>query len=162
MSYPDISKIHHTFIDFEASSLNQQNSYPISVGIVHQSKTHYWLIKPKSCWTDWDKKAEQLHGLSKEFLITNGKEPSEVIEKITALLGTQCTLYSDNPFWELLWLNRLGISNYRIADAYDLVKSGSEEYVKVTREAIFEEHNLTPHIAIDDAMVLALTMIELG
>jgi len=48
MSYPDISKIHHTFIDFEASSLNQQNSYPISVGIVHHGKAYYWLIKPNS------------------------------------------------------------------------------------------------------------------
>tara|TARA_R110001583_G_scaffold193090_1_gene360694 strand:+ start:1956 stop:2447 length:492 start_codon:yes stop_codon:yes gene_type:complete len=163
MSYPDISKIHHTFIDFEASSLNQTVSFPISVGIVHQGKAYYWLIKPKNNWTDWDKKAEQLHGLSKEFLIANGIEADEIIEKITWLLGTQCTLYSDNPYWERFWLNRLGISNYQIADAYDLVKPGREEYVEATREVIFEENNLTPHNAIDDviALALAVTMLSL-
>jgi hypothetical protein len=161
MPNPDIPNTHHTFIDFEASSLNQYNSYPISVGIVHQGKAYYWLIKPKESWTDWDNKAEQLHGLSKGFLIANGKEPKKVIKKITSLLGTQCTLFSDNPFWERLWLNRLGISNYQIEDVYDLVKPGREEYVEATRKAIFEESNLTPHNAIDDAMALALTVTEL-
>ena len=161
MSYPDISRVHHTFIDFEASSLNQTISFPISVGIVHQGRAYYWLIKPKAYWTDWNKKAEQLHGLSKEFLIANGVEPDVVIEKITSLLGTQCTLYSDNPFWERLWLNRLGISNYQIADAYDLVTPGKEEHVEATIEVIFKQHSLRPHNSIDDAMALALTVTEL-
>ncbi|NQY36749.1 MAG: hypothetical protein HRT37_17620 [Alteromonadaceae bacterium] len=49
MSYPDLSDIHHTFIDFEVSSLNEQNSYPISVGIVHQGNAYYLMaIRPYS------------------------------------------------------------------------------------------------------------------
>lgn len=161
MSYPEISRVHHTFIDFEASSLNQTISYPISVGIVHHGKAYYWLIKPKHHWSDWDKKAEQLHGLSKESLIANGNKPDEVIEEIILLLGTQGTLYSDNPFWERLWINRLGISNYQIGDAYELVTPGSEECVESTLEANFKHYNLSRHNAVDDAIALALTIEQL-
>ncbi len=161
MSHPDLSKTLNSFIDFEASSLDEENSYPISLGIVHQGQTYYWLIKPKHCWTDWDKKSEQLHGLSKEFLIANGREPDEVIEKITSLLGTQCILHSDNPYWERLWLNRLGIRNYQIADAYDLVVPGNEQYVEPTLEATRKHYGLTLHHALDDAISLALTINKL-
>lgn len=161
MSYPDISKIHHTFIDFEASSLNQTISYPISVGIVHQGKAYYWLIKPNSGWIDWDINAQRIHNFSRSHLNSHGKKSSIVAEEIRQLLGRKSYVYSDNPFWENLWLNKLGVSNIQGTDAYDLVVPGNEEYVESTLEAIRKQHTLTHHNALDDAIALALTINQL-
>jgi hypothetical protein len=161
MSYPDISKVHHTYIDFEASSLNEQDSYPISLGIVHQGQTYYWLIKPKSSWIDWDVYAERIHNISRSHLNFHGKESSIVAEEMKLLLGKKSLLYSDNPFWESLWLNKLGIGNIQVADAYGLIVPGNEEYVEPTLEAIRKEYSLTHHNALDDAITLALTINQL-
>lgn len=161
MSYPDTSKVHHTFIDFEASSLNQTISYPISVGIVHQGQTYSWLIKPKRSWTDWDINAQKIHNISRSHLNSHGKKSGIVAEEIRQLLGRKSLLYSDNPFWENLWLNKLGVSNIKIADAYDLVVPGHERHVEPTLEAIRKKHSLTHHNALDDAIALALTINQL-
>ena len=161
MSYPDLPNTRYTFIDFEASSLNEENSYPISLGIVHQGQTYYWLIKPKSSWTDWDINAEKIHNISRGYLISHGKEPTIVAEEVKQLLGRECFLYSDNPFWENLWLNKLGVRNIQVADAYDLVVPGNEGHVEPTLEAIRKKHSLTHHNALDDAIALALTINQL-
>jgi hypothetical protein len=161
MSHPDLSKTLYSFIDFEASSLNEENSYPISLGIVHQGKAYYWLIKPKNSWTDWDANAENIHHISKKCLIAHGKESNQVTEEIRQLLGTESILYSDNPFWENLWLSRLGICNIQISDAYDLVYPGNEGKVESILEATFKQYDLTRHNAIDDAIALTLTIKQL-
>jgi hypothetical protein len=161
MSHSDPSKTLYSFIDFEASSLNEENSYPISLGIVHQGKAYYWLIKPKNSWTDWDANAEKIHHISKKCLLAHGKESNQVTEEIRQLLGTESILYSDNPFWEKLWLSRLGICNIQISDAYDLVFPGNEGHVEPTLEAIRQKHRLTHHNALDDAIALGLTINQL-
>ena len=161
MSHPDLSKTLYSFIDFEASSLNEENSYPISVGIVHHGKAYYWLIKPKNSWIDWDANAENIHNISKKYLIAYGKESNQVTEEIRQLLGTELTLYSDNPFWEKLWLNRLGIKDIQIADAYDLVCPGNEGKVESILEATFKQYDLKRHNALDDSISLALTIEKL-
>jgi hypothetical protein len=161
MSHPDLSKTLHSFIDFEASSLNEENSYPISLGIVHQRKAYYWLIKPKNSWTDWDVNAEKIHNISRGHLNSHGKEPTIVAEEVRQLLDRESFLYSDNPFWESLWLNKLGVSNIQVEDAYDLVMSDNEGHVEPTLEAVREKHRLTHHNALDDAIALALTINQL-
>ncbi|MBA6232179.1 MULTISPECIES: 3'-5' exonuclease [unclassified Colwellia] len=161
MSHPDLSKTLYSFIDFEASSLNEENSYPISLGIVHQGKAYYWLIKPKNTWIDWDANAEKIHNISRKHLTANGIESNQVTEEIRQLLGTESILYSDNPFWEKLWLSRLGICNIQISDAYDLVFPGNEGHVEPILEAIRQKHRLTNHNAIDDAIAIALIIKQL-
>jgi hypothetical protein len=161
MSHPDLSKTLHSFIDFEASSLNEENSYPISLGIVHQGKAYYWLIKPKNTWIDWDANAEKIHNISRKHLTANGIESNQVTKEIRQLLGTESTLYSDNPFWEKLWLSRLGICNIKVSDAYDLVMPGNEEHVEPIFEATLKQYGLIQHNALDDAIALALTINQL-
>lgn len=161
MSHIDLSKIGHTFIDFEASSLNEENSYPISVGIIHQGKAYYWLIKPKKCWTDWDYNAEKIHSISREYLVEYGKESTIVAEEIRMLFGSEAILCSDNPFWDKLWLTRLEVHNILIVDVFDMVMPGNEGSVETMLECTFQKYNLTRHNALDDAIALALTINQL-
>ena len=61
------------FIDFEASSLDLIASYPIEVGICLPDGTlHSWLIQPHVLWQDWSESAEQVHGITRETLETEG------------------------------------------------------------------------------------------
>jgi hypothetical protein len=161
MSHPDLSKTLYSFIDFEASSLSEENSYPISLGIVHQGKAYYWLIKPKNTWIDWDANAEKTHNISRRHLTANGIESNQVTKEIRQLLGTESILYSDNPFWEKLWLSRLGMCNIQISDAYDLVLPGNEGKVESVLKATFKQYDLTRHNALDDSISLALTIEQL-
>ena len=58
-------------IDVEASGL-QSESYPIEVAWcdIDTCCASSFLIKPARSWTVWDKKAEALHGLSRDLLFT--------------------------------------------------------------------------------------------
>lgn len=77
------------FADIEASGL-QYLSYPIEVGWAWVEEDHVEarsiLIKPTREWlswqTGWSEDAEQVHGISREQLLADGVEPSEVCERL--------------------------------------------------------------------------------
>ena len=78
------------FIDFEASSLDLIASYPIEVGICLPDGTlHSWLIQPHVLWQDWSESAEQVHGITRETLETEGTPVSEVAAHLNQLLSGQ-------------------------------------------------------------------------
>jgi hypothetical protein len=94
------------FLDFEASSLADQ-SYPIEVAWVFEdghAESH--LIRPASGWTDWDPKAERIHGISRNALQTDG-EPSDAVARrlVEALSGHR--LFASAPSWDGKWLSVL-------------------------------------------------------
>ena len=97
-----------TFIDFEASSLRSA-SYPIEVawndptGII---EAH--LISPAGIerWTDWSVEAEQLHGISRSTLLTDGKPPSWICRRMNHQLAG-IVVYSDDPEYDQMWLATL-------------------------------------------------------
>jgi hypothetical protein len=93
------------FIDFEASSLND-NGYPIEVGWVFEdgpSETH--LIKPAETWTDWDAEAESLHRITRSML--EGGTPHDVVaRRVLDVLGEH-TVYATAPSWDGKWLSVL-------------------------------------------------------
>jgi hypothetical protein len=102
------SKMIPYFIDIEASSLSW-NSYPIEVAWGNEKgniESH--LISPKtiSHWTDWDPKAQQLHGINRKELLSQGKNPERVCERIAQCL-TGREVYSDNPDFDAMWLSQL-------------------------------------------------------
>ena len=108
-------------LDFEASSLDRENSYPISVGLIAGGKTHYWLIKPKKEWTDWSERSAQVHGLKREHLLTHGTPVDEVLENIKSILGKNKFIYSDCPKWEEIWGYKLGLDYYKFLHIDTLV-----------------------------------------
>ncbi len=66
------------------------------------------LITPTSVgsWTDWSPKAESLHSISRDRLISQGKNPRWLGEGIREELDGK-TVYSDNPDYDREWMRRL-------------------------------------------------------
>ena len=94
------------FLDFEASSL-ADHSYPIEVAWVFQDgRSVNHLVRPAPAWTDWDEKAEAIHGISRERLVAEG-EPHEMVaaRMVEALSGHD--LFASAPSWDGKWLSVL-------------------------------------------------------
>ena len=95
----------HVFLDFEASSLSD-DSYPIEVGWVFEdgrSESH--LIRPAPNWTDWNPRAEALHGISRAML-EGGEDPGAVAHRILETLSAHA-VYASAPSWDGKWLSTL-------------------------------------------------------
>ncbi len=94
-------------IDIEASGLGL-DSYPIEIAILINKKMFSWLIAPEKSWRHWDAAAENLHGISREILISQGKAARLVAEAINeAMVGTNGLLYSDAAEWDVDWIRTL-------------------------------------------------------
>jgi hypothetical protein len=93
------------FIDFEASSLND-DGYPIEVGWVFEDgRGEGHLIKPAAEWTDWDDEAESLHGISRSDLQA-GTPHDVVARRVLDVLGKH-DVYATAPSWDGKWLSVL-------------------------------------------------------
>lgn len=115
-------------IDIEASGLGSQ-SYPVE--IAWASAPHYevtsHLIRPLPGWlaveSAWDRKAEKLHGLSRELLLEEGRCVYEVSEFILAsFVGAD--LYSDSPEFDEHWLNMIikhKKTSFSVRDIEDII-----------------------------------------
>ena len=95
------------FLDFEASGLDDDHSYPIEVGFALSTggPAQARLIRPQPDWTYWDPNAEAMHGLSREFLFTEGAPATDFVAWLRAHL-------SDIPIQvgaaeDVLWFRRL-------------------------------------------------------
>jgi hypothetical protein len=94
------------FLDFEASSLDD-DGYPIEVGWVFEdgrSETH--LIRPAAQWTDWDETAEAIHGISRDRLAAEGTPHDIVARRVLDVLGEH-EVYASAPSWDGKWLSVL-------------------------------------------------------
>jgi hypothetical protein len=97
-----------TFLDFEASSLSSQ-SYPIEVAWNHEDGSiEAHLISPAGIesWTDWDSAAERVHGIQRQQLLTHGKHPLLVCNRMNEQL-TGKIVYTDAPQFDGMWLSQL-------------------------------------------------------
>lgn len=94
------------FLDFEASSLND-DSYPIEVGwIFEDGREESHLIRPAPKWTDWDPTAEAVHGVSRVTLEAEGEPHDEVARRMLDTLGGH-ELYASSPSWDGKWMSVL-------------------------------------------------------
>jgi hypothetical protein len=116
------------FIDFEASSLNMVESYPIQVAYnLPNGKIVSYLINPYCVddWDDWDLYAQQaIHGFSREQLRKQGKDPLWVANMMNEQLNGQ-VLYTNAPDYDGFWRDRLfnavGMERtFRFSSAYEL------------------------------------------
>jgi hypothetical protein len=93
------------FVDFEASSLASE-SYPVELGWANGGASGFVLIRPEPDWTDWSASAAELHGLSREHLLAEGKPAKEVADLLLRLAAGR-QLVSDAPDRETQWMGRL-------------------------------------------------------
>jgi hypothetical protein len=90
-------------IDLEASGFGR-GSYPIEVGFVLPDGSSWCsLIRPPTHWTHWDGRAELLHGLSREVLLSHGRSPQTVAAMLNSRLAGQ-VIYCDNWAHDYAWL----------------------------------------------------------
>lgn len=97
-------------LDFEASGL-AATCYPIEVAIVNAEtqKVNSWLIRPASEWLNyglWTSSAEEMHGLSLDYVCAQGVPATEITAQITCACNNSQVL-SDNPIYDNKWLNDL-------------------------------------------------------
>jgi len=90
-----------TFIDFEASSLGSC-SYPIEVAWNIGDKIESHLIKPFADWTDWDMASEQIHGIPRSQIETEGEDGNIIANRMNEVLrGVR--VFSDNALFDWGW-----------------------------------------------------------
>jgi len=94
------------FLDIEASSL-MLGSFPIEIAWVDADGTgEAHLIRPELSWTDWDPRAQQVHGILPEVLMRDG-EPADVVARRVAEVLSGHDVYSDAPGFDVAWLDVL-------------------------------------------------------
>jgi hypothetical protein len=94
------------FLDFEASSLGK-HGYPIEIAWVFATgEEESYLIRPAPTWTDWDARAEAVHGIPRSRLIAEGVPVEDVAKRMMSAL-TGAVLYATAPSWDGKWLSKL-------------------------------------------------------
>jgi hypothetical protein len=93
------------FMDFEASSLDIPASYPIEVAWLNSTGSiEAYLINPEpiATWHNWEPASQEIHGISREYLIENGKPPAWVARRMNESLSGQ-TVYWDGGIYDSHW-----------------------------------------------------------
>lgn len=156
--------IRPNIIDIEASGFGR-SSYPIEIGLAMTDKERYCrLIKPCAAWTHWDTKAESMHQISREILMTNGKSVQRVAQEVNALLG-EVTVYSDGWVVDKPWITRLyeraGIKRTFHVSPLEMILS--EEQMQIwhkTKDQVVEKLKLERHRASTDAYIIQETFMQ--
>ncbi|PSF13463.1 hypothetical protein C7H09_02340 [Marinobacter fuscus] len=149
------------FIDFEASSLDLINSYPIEVGVcMPDGKLHNWLIRPDDHWHDWSDSAEAIHGISRLRLAKEGRPVAEVARQLNQLLSGQ--VFCDAWTFDSFWLHRLfraagEPAAFQLESVTVLLQPGQVECWPGIREQVIAELGLPVHRAANDALILQKT-----
>ena len=152
-------------LDVEASGLGS-SSFPIEVGVVLSDGTEYQAtLKPAPDWQHWSKEAEDMHGLTREYLEANG----QCIRKVCSELNTLCrneTLYTDCWVYDLPWILKL----FEQAGMYPAFKCMPIESVLTEQQIshwvnhksrVAASFNVRPHRALNDARIIAKTLKKL-
>jgi hypothetical protein len=102
-------------IDFEASSLSDERSYPIEVGFAVALSEHepiqVWssLIRPAPEWITrgtWSARSAAVHGITLAGL-AEGATPIDVANTLNALAAKIPRWFCDGGDWDTHWLRRL-------------------------------------------------------
>lgn len=149
-------------IDVEASGFGAA-SYPIEVGLVLSDGSSYCtLIRPEARWTHWDTSAEEVHLVSRETLLRNGRTAAETARELNARLRGM-TVYCDSWYHDFTWLSRLFDAAecpqaFRLEDIRTLLNEAQAEHWHATRLQVQADLCLPRHRASNDARILQATL----
>ena len=152
-------------IDIEASGLDN-DSYPIEIAIGNCDQVNSWLIKPLPTWKYWNENAEEIHGISREYLEENGKSALEVANQIYSFLENKNgLLYSDASRWDALWIDRLFLDtattkNYHILPIDDLVEYFDPYLFDQRKTQISYSDSIPLHRAANDVRIISKALKE--
>ena len=149
-----------TTLDIEASGIHP-GSYPIEIGVILSNGDSYCsLIKPAPSWTHWDNDAQQIHGISQDQLLHNGKSPTEVAGNLNDILE-RTKVFSDCWVLDQPWLIKLfqQAALQQTFTLLDMMHIMSEEHygrLNDTKQKIALELSIERHRASNDARILQL------
>ncbi|RMF19576.1 MAG: hypothetical protein D6758_01715 [Gammaproteobacteria bacterium] len=147
------------FLDFEASSLDLIQSYPIEVGICDAlGNICSWLIAPAPLWNEWSAEAEQVHGISREELTLQGVNAQEVVEALNTRLNG-LTVYCDAWTYDCFWLHRLyrackTTPTFELESISTLLTPRQVSAWPLVRQQVIESLDVPTHRAANDARIL--------
>ncbi|MGM0785969.1 MAG: hypothetical protein ACQEUM_17885 [Pseudomonadota bacterium] len=96
-----------TFLDVEASGLQQPDSYPIEIGWADTlGNSDAFLIRPIDTWSHWDGHAEALHGIPRSRLLEEGITVVDAACRLNDMLGIE-RVFCDALAFDGFWLDRL-------------------------------------------------------
>lgn len=150
----DLNVALYTFLDIEASGLDQPNSYPIEIAWSDTlGNQDAFLIQPASCWVHWDERAEAVHGISREILLGNGIPVREAAERLNESLGVE-TIYCDAIDFDGFWMSRLFAAagqemTFFLASVFDLYAELTSDQLTTLLAHLRE--NPSTHRALADA-----------
>ena len=152
-------------IDLEASGFGR-GSYPIEVGFALEDRAVYsFLIKPAPGWEHWSEEAEQVHGITRELLLREGKSPREIALRMNELLYGK-VLYSDAWSFDSSWLARLFdeaelVQRFRIETINKLLTPEQMELWHDTKEMLWQQQDgVNRHRAANDVKILQETYLR--
>lgn len=150
-----------TVLDIEASGFGR-GSYPIEIGVATaDGQAHSWLVRPEMDWTHWQAEAQQLHGITRVHLESEGLRARDVADTLNEMLEGQ-TLYSDGWGVDSGWLSRLYHAArktmfFRLDTLPRILSDYQLQHWAEVKEMLREKHRLTQHRAAQDAKLLQLT-----
>ena len=148
-------------IDVEASGFGR-GSYPIEVGFARpDGSVASQLIKPEPDWTHWNAEAEQVHGISRQELMAQGRSAREVAVWLNQELEGQ-TVFSDSWGFDSSWLALLFyhaqcLQRFRIDTLNKLLSEQQLALWGQIKQQVLEDLQLVRHRAADDAYMLQRT-----
>jgi len=146
-------------IDVEASGLHF-DSYPIEIAILSGGEIKSWLIAPEPSWTYWDRRAEQLHGLSRKKLLAEGLPVHVVAEQLSGAVDPENrVVYSDAAPWDLGWIATLYQAthvsfDFHVASLQELLTGRELTWFEAKYREIETAGTYRRHRAADDVKAL--------
>ena len=94
-------------LDFEASGLHD-DSYPIEVawGFASTLEIEHHLIMPAPDWEYWDWMAQEIHGISRAKLFSEGKGGPFICARMLKELAGH-DVYADGVEYDQMWMDTL-------------------------------------------------------
>jgi hypothetical protein len=151
-------------IDVESSGLGP-DSYPIEVGVSLPSGDRYCnLIHPAPSWTAWDRTAQEIHGISRETILSEGIPIGDVTRELNQLLRNR-TVYTDGWVVDHHWIAQLYYEaaipqRFSVSSLETIL---SEEQMAIwheTKNRVIKELKLERHRASADARIVQETYMR--
>ncbi|MDN4501898.1 hypothetical protein QX776_05770 [Alteromonadaceae bacterium BrNp21-10] len=150
-------------LDIEASGFGQ-HSYPIEIGIaINPNERHCWLVHPHPDWTHWDESAQQVHGIDRNLLFSEGLPVTDVCVLLNSILRGR-TIYSDGWVVDHPWLIKLfQFANMSMSfhhSPLEMILTESQMAIwDETKRALINRHGASRHRASIDAQLIQQTYI---
>lgn len=154
------------FIDFEASSY-EEDSYPIAVSwSLPDGQIKSVLIIPEDDWTDWDPGNAMARGITREHLFEQGFSALDVIREMNEDLA-DAQVFIDGLDYDQELLDRL-FEAYGETPAFELVSVGElfrsygYEHFLEFREQLFLATGMSPYDSESNVLAMLKLADELG